>query len=553
MPNRDESCCGFASDRHTRNTNRVVRRRGRTSFVQNYLCDSELFVFLLIILVYRQNNEKVKKIISNIFPIPTNYWKLDTSSESSHSPLSENAISSFICRGLHEEVEEVGRSRKTAKTTADNLQIKGFQDIDPKTTTFAWNTPNITDPNISFKLGHRPSLLDIFLRFVPKELLDQIIKNFTTGDLLLRQSSGWVLVPTLRMVYIALAFSIRIIGLQNQPKENQRNQRPLRQSILEAKNHFCDQFPMYDPIGDDKLAKLLSLPYFTSSYYEEISHYFQSIIEKCGDVVAGDEKLFHFTGDSIDCRLVPTKPDRIGLWFYELCVPLRFSDGTKKSFLIWAKLHHSDRILAQHVPVSSIVESWVNVTKSVGYKDTVLVMDSYYLDKVGKAILAGSGVKYIAAITKNRFSQVYNYLSKKINRPGEWSAINNPETFESALYYWSYEKNVGKKLVYTNAFQITTEFPEEPQVPIFDHYKKSFSTCDTFNRALHDRTWPHKKGGRGVSGAPGKIHDFMLSVILQNTINVYLYTRKRFPEEYNFKHFCEVLSNDLYQYAHVTH
>jgi hypothetical protein len=57
---------------------------------------------------------------------------------------------------------------------------------------------------------------------------------------------------------------------------------------------------------------------------------------------------------------------------------------------------------------------------------------------------------------------------------------------------------------------------------------------------------------RGVSGAPGKIHDFMLSVILQNTINVYLYTRKRFPEEYNFKHFCEVLSNDLYQYAHVT-
>jgi hypothetical protein len=37
------------------------------------------------------------------------------------------------------------------------------------------------------------------------------------------------------------------------------------ESILEAKNHFSDQFPMYDPIGDDKLAKLFS----------EISHYFQ--------------------------------------------------------------------------------------------------------------------------------------------------------------------------------------------------------------------------------------------------------------------------------------
>jgi hypothetical protein len=40
----------------------------------------------------------------------------------------------------------------------------------------------------------------------------------------------------------------------------------------------------------------------------------------------------------------------------------------------------------------------------------------------------------------------------------------------------------------------------------------------------------------------GKIHDFMLSVILQNTINCYLETRKRFQESYNFRHFCEVLS-----------
>jgi hypothetical protein len=89
---------------------------------------------------------------------------------------------------------------------------QGLQDVNPNTTTFAWITPNITDPNIFFKLGHRPSLLDIFLRFVPKELIDQIIKKFTTGDLLLRQSSGWVLVPTLWMVYIALAFSIRTEG-----------------------------------------------------------------------------------------------------------------------------------------------------------------------------------------------------------------------------------------------------------------------------------------------------------------------------------------------------
>ena len=33
---------------------------------------------------------------------------------------------------------------------------------------------------------------------------------------------------------------------------------------------------------------------------------------------AGDEKLFHFTGKSGDVRLVKSKPDQIGLWFYEI-------------------------------------------------------------------------------------------------------------------------------------------------------------------------------------------------------------------------------------------
>ena len=38
-----------------------------------------------------------------------------------------------------------------------------------------------------------------------------------------------------------------------------------------------------------------------------------------GQYVAGDEKLFYFTGDSIIIRQVISKPDKIGLWFYELC------------------------------------------------------------------------------------------------------------------------------------------------------------------------------------------------------------------------------------------
>jgi hypothetical protein len=126
-PDRDESCCGFASDRHTRNTNRVVRRRGRTSFVQNYLRDSELFVFLLIILVYRQNNEREDP-------------------EKRPRPL-----------------RTIYKSRASKTSTPRRLHLLGIPPISL-----------IPIFPLNLAIDRPSSLLDIFLRFVPKELIDYV-------------------------------------------------------------------------------------------------------------------------------------------------------------------------------------------------------------------------------------------------------------------------------------------------------------------------------------------------------------------------------------------
>jgi len=67
--------------------------------------------------------------------------------------------------------------------------------------------------------------------------------------------------------------------------------------------------------------RLISILLF-DDFEDEISANFQSILERLGYAVAGDEKLFHFTGVDGDLRLVITKPDRIGFWFYELCADL---------------------------------------------------------------------------------------------------------------------------------------------------------------------------------------------------------------------------------------
>jgi hypothetical protein len=42
----------------------------------------------------------------------------------------------------------------------------------------------------------------------------------------------------------------------------------------------------------------MSLPLFAAPIYEYLSLNFQKIVLQLGDSVAGDEKLFHFTGNS---------------------------------------------------------------------------------------------------------------------------------------------------------------------------------------------------------------------------------------------------------------
>lgn len=34
------------------------------------------------------------------------------------------------------------------------------------------------------------------------------------------------------------------------------------------------------------------------------------------------------------------------------------------------------------------------------------------------------------------------------------------------------------------------------RIPVYDHYKSMFESCDRFNRQLHDKTWPIKGAGR---------------------------------------------------------
>ena len=66
-----------------------------------------------------------------------------------------------------------------------------------------------------------------------------------------------------RRVYQALATEIRIQGINNAPKENMKNDRPLRVAIQEAIDHFTDKFPDSRLLAVDSQEKNMARVLFT--------------------------------------------------------------------------------------------------------------------------------------------------------------------------------------------------------------------------------------------------------------------------------------------------
>ena len=79
-------------------------------------------------------------------------------------------------------------------------------------------------------------------------------------------------------------------------------------------------------------------------------------------------------------------------------------------------------------------------------------MDSYYLSKKGRDDTTERGGNVIAAIHKNRFRSVCELLEKKVCQAGESSTMYNEKTHKAIVHHWSRESTVGKKLVYSTAF-----------------------------------------------------------------------------------------------------
>jgi hypothetical protein len=105
-----------------------------------------------------------------------------------------------------------------------------------------------------------------------------------------------------------------MIGLQEKASNTNQGKITLKGSFPQSIDHFKE-------IGTRKLPnreimeRIISNMLFLADDCQLISKKFKDFVFSLGESVAGDEKLFHYTGESSRIRQVPSKPDRIAFGF----------------------------------------------------------------------------------------------------------------------------------------------------------------------------------------------------------------------------------------------
>ena len=353
--------------------------------------------------------------------------------------------------------------------------------------------------------------------------------------------------------WFVIAIIIRTTGYQNKPKENERDPKQQRKTVAKSREELGPLCP-----GRDICERLITHLLISEEIMDKICSNFRKALFSLGEYVSGDEKLFHYTADSHLVRQVLSKPDRIGLWFYQLCGVL--SNGM--SYMLHSQLHNN---VNHNIPVLSVITSWVESITNVGSTrmreggnpnpHTLLAFDSYYSTKETVKYLYDQRISFTCSVQFDRFKDLAQFLKgpgHKDNTKGEHLGMYNRLSGEVFIYVYDPQLQMAKynySWGFTPRFDVVSSGRVGAEIPIYDVYKVAFSACDHFNRNLKDKKWPYSRGGRQIKGDQGKINDFFMACVLQNTFNSWFDINKIDHRSISFKQLCLDLSKEIYAYA----
>lgn len=299
---------------------------------------------------------------------------------------------------LSELREDKKKNNEEVAKNEEEMKKEGWVRVKRREYEFFTPVTDSVDAFLTLDVPRGVRKVDLFMKLYPKTLVETIVNRLNQDDEMVR-SNGSRFTVDVRTAYQFLAHYIWVCARQNKLKRVEKKKQPLRVELQEASKYFLQSTTPLPVLGMDLLQKLAAHFFITPEEEKLLNQAFQSQIINLGEWLAGDEKLFKFTGASGWVRKCLKKPDKLGLWNYELTG--RLSNG--KPFLIYTRIHNAVKLAGQRIPCSEIMKDWGNIIASSPSPDTMLVADSYYLDNAGRKVLQEIEVSYICGIQKSQF------------------------------------------------------------------------------------------------------------------------------------------------------
>lgn len=231
--------------------------------------------------------------------------------------------------------EEAAKEKHDLELKRQRMENEGMDwvDADLANTFYKMDELDPIHEYAVFKPYPPTTLLGIFLKIVTVGVLRSIWDSYdiTTWSYSCGTCTGILFKGDFKpqMLYVYFAVYIRILGLQDAPNEARPMQNPLRQAIQMALGHFAARSPTDEFPSRMTIETLMGRFHIRKEQFGLIFDNARSLLRWGGRWIVGDEKLLKYFGNSGFIRVIPSKPDHIGLWFYECVVNLE----REKSFL----------------------------------------------------------------------------------------------------------------------------------------------------------------------------------------------------------------------------
>ncbi len=261
------------------------------------------------------------------------------------------------------------------------------------------------------------------------------------------------------------------------------------------------------------------------------------VIHTLGVLNSGDEKFDYNTSDAEEVKKVKGKRCQLGIWHGELGCETE----AMHSYIYHIWTNRSRKSLDKKVCPSDYVDKWTKVFEDLAGKGSLMICDSFYLDSYGLHFIKTRNIKGIFACQSNRLKNLVTRLNKKKLKTGRWVGLFNKKTNESFYKVKSSQGDkVKTKYIYAPGFSHNKRPKGEivdPDRPIqWDAYKIGFGVTDRanhMNTAKDRKRWPFRHGGRASHGVEGAIFSFLLSMLIHNSIILWVDSNNSNLPEYS--------------------